>query len=126
MSRYVLEFATPAARQIRKLDPQVRSRIRAAIEALCDNPRPAGVKALTGSADLMPRNLDNRVEVVTPVKDAALAAQMVDVIERCLADDTFAWDLRPDGRYERRTGGTHSVHAELIDLATAREAPEES
>ena len=53
MSRYVLEFATPAARQIRKLAPRVRSRIRAAIELLCDNPRPAGAKALTGSGNLL-------------------------------------------------------------------------
>jgi polyphosphate kinase len=79
-----------------------------------------------GSADLMQRNLDNRVEVVVPIKDEALAARMVDVVERCLADDTFAWDMRPDGHYERRRGGTRSVHAELIELATTRDAPDES
>ena len=61
--------------------------------------------AYMGSADLMQRNLDNRVEVLSPVKDAALRAQMVDVVERCLADDTFAWDLEPDGHYERRRRG---------------------
>ncbi len=80
---------------------------------------------LTGSADLMQRNLDNRVEVVVPIKDPALAGQMVDVVERCLADDTFAWDLRADGTYERRRGGTRSVHAELVELATSREGAEE-
>jgi polyphosphate kinase len=63
---------------------------------------------------------------VFPVKDRRLADQMVDVVERCLADDTFAWDLRSDGRYERRRGGTRSVHAELIDLATSGGHPEES
>ncbi|MCW2991178.1 MAG: polyphosphate kinase, partial [Solirubrobacterales bacterium] len=82
-------------------------------------------RVLTGSADLMQRNLDNRVEVLLPIKDATLANQMVDVIERCLADDTFAWDLRADGRYERRRGGTRSVHAELMELAGAPEAPDE-
>jgi len=80
---------------------------------------------LFGSADLMQRNLDNRVEVLVPIKDPPLAGQMVDVIERCLADDTFAWDLRSDGHYERRRGGTRSVHSELIELASSREALEE-
>jgi polyphosphate kinase len=83
-------------------------------------------RVLTGSADLMQRNLDNRVELLVPVKDESLAAQMVDVVERCLADDTFAWDLRSDGHYERRRGGTRSVHAELIELASSRETPEDS
>jgi polyphosphate kinase len=82
-------------------------------------------RVLTGSADLMQRNLDNRVEVLVPIKEPALAAQMTDVVERCLADDTFAWELRADGRYERRRGGTRSVHAELVELATAREGAEE-
>ncbi|MEJ7784145.1 MAG: polyphosphate kinase 1 [Solirubrobacteraceae bacterium] len=81
---------------------------------------------LFGSADLMQRNLDNRVEVLVPIKDPVLAGQMVDVIERCLADDTFAWDLGSDGHYERRRGGTRSVHSELIELASSREAPEEA
>ena len=83
-------------------------------------------RTYTGSADLMQRNLDKRVEVLFPIKDKNLEGQMIDVLERCLADDTFAWDLRPDGRYERRRGGTRSVHAELIELATSGEAPEEA
>jgi len=81
---------------------------------------------LTGSADLMQRNLDNRVEVLVPVKDPAIAARFVDTVERCLADDTFAWELRPDGRYERRRGATRSVHAELIELARVRDAADDA
>jgi polyphosphate kinase len=83
-------------------------------------------RCLMGSADLMQRNLDHRVEVLVPIKDEALRAQLVDVVERCLADDTFAWDLRADGSWTRRRGGTRSVHAELVEMATAREAPEEA
>jgi polyphosphate kinase len=73
-----------------------------------------------GSADLMPRNLDTRVELLTPVEDEALRAQLDDTLERCLADDTFAWDLTPDGEWERRTGKSRSVHRELMDRVLKR------
>ena len=48
-----------------------------------------------GSADLMPRNLDTRVELLVPIEDPALRDEIEDTIELCLADDTFAWELRP-------------------------------
>ena len=57
-----------------------------------------------GSADLMPRNLDTRVELLAPVEDPELQAELEDTLERCLADDTFAWTLgrrRPSGRAAR-------------------------
>src|SRR5436853_7267166 len=50
-----------------------------------------------GSADLMPRNLDNRVELVVPVEEESLQADLEDALERCFADDTFAWDVALDG-----------------------------
>ena len=50
-----------------------------------------------GSADLMPRNLDTRVELLTPVEDPELRAELEDTLERCLADDTFAWTLDSGG-----------------------------
>jgi polyphosphate kinase len=68
----------------------------------------------------MQRNLDKRVEVLFPLKDRRLADHMVGVIERCLADDTFAWELDSDGGWERRTGGERSVHAELAERAAER------
>ena len=77
---------------------------------------------LIGSADLMPRNLDSRVELLVPVEDERLQAELADTIERCFADDTFAWDLRPDGGWERRTDRERSVHAELMQLARERAA----
>jgi polyphosphate kinase len=73
-----------------------------------------------GSPDLMPRNLDTRVELLAPVDAGPLREQLEDTLERCLADDTFGWELGPDGDWTRRTGGTRSVHRELMELAAER------
>ncbi|MFL5822989.1 MAG: polyphosphate kinase 1 [Solirubrobacteraceae bacterium] len=73
-----------------------------------------------GSADLMPRNLDTRVELLTPVEDEELRAEISDTLELCLADDSFAWTLGADGRWTRRTGQTRSVHRELMERATVQ------
>jgi polyphosphate kinase len=81
-------------------------------------------RCYVGSADLMPRNLDTRVELLVPVEDPALRGEIEDVLERCLADDTFAWDLRADGSWQRRRGGERSVHHELMRRALARAAVE--
>jgi polyphosphate kinase len=80
---------------------------------------------LIGSADLMGRNLNNRVELVVPVEDRAAKAELIDTLERCFADDTYAWDLGPDGRWTRRTERTRSVHAELTERALMRARPVE-
>jgi polyphosphate kinase len=75
-----------------------------------------------GSADLMPRNLYNRVELLTPVEDPRLRADLLDVLDRCLADDTHAWTLSDDGRWTRRTpdGDARDAQRELIDRNVAR------
>jgi polyphosphate kinase len=75
-----------------------------------------------GSADLMPRNLDTRVELLTPVCEPELRAELEDTLERCLSDDTFAWTLDRDGRWTRRTGGTRCAHRELMERAVAQSA----
>jgi polyphosphate kinase len=69
-----------------------------------------------GSADLMPRNLDTRVELLTPIEDPALQQEIADTLARDFADDTFAWELDVE-RWERRRGGTRSVHRELMERA---------
>jgi polyphosphate kinase len=57
-----------------------------------------------GSADMMPRNLDRRVEVLFPIKDPALRARVRDSILRVSLEDTAkSWRLRPDGSYQRRS-----------------------
>ncbi len=58
-------------------------------------------RVLIGSADLMPRNLDSRVELVAPVEDAELRAELLDVLERCFADNANAWELDAEGRWTR-------------------------
>jgi polyphosphate kinase len=68
-----------------------------------------------GSADLMPRNLDTRVELVAPIERPELQAELEDTLERCLADDTYAWTLGADGHWTRREGRTRSVHEELME-----------
>jgi len=55
-----------------------------------------------GSADWMPRNLDRRVEVVTPVEHTLFKKRLQSVLEVCLADNRQAWDLQPDGTYVQR------------------------
>ncbi len=74
-----------------------------------------------GSADLMPRNLDRRVEALAPVTDPALQQRLQEVLDVNLADDTLAWELGPEGVWrhvERR--GTVDVHRRLQELALAR------
>jgi polyphosphate kinase len=77
-----------------------------------------------GSADLMPRNLYNRVELVAPVEDPSVRADVLDVLDRSLADNTGAWELGADGAWTRRTpnGRPRSVQRELIELHEARAA----
>ncbi len=75
-----------------------------------------------GSADLMPRNLDSRVELLAPIDNPALQAELADTLERCLADDTFGWTLEADGSWRRREGRTRSVHTELMERALEESA----
>jgi polyphosphate kinase len=81
-------------------------------------------RVLMGSADLMPRNLDSRVELVAPVEDVALKAEMLDVLERSLADNVNAWDLDSDGAWNRRQpdGEARSTQVELMARHSARAA----
>ena len=58
-----------------------------------------------GSADLMTRNLESRVEVVTPVEDPALRAELRAILDAQLSDRRSAWDMQPDGSYVQRQPG---------------------
>ena len=59
--RYRVEYTAAAARQVRKLEPTVRRRMLAAIDALAVDPRPAVTKALQGTAGYRIRIGDYRV-----------------------------------------------------------------
>jgi polyphosphate kinase len=80
-------------------------------------------RVLTGSADLMPRNLDSRVELVAPIEDEALRGELLGVLELCFAENANAWELDSDGiwtRLEAPAGERHSVQEELRARHSAR------
>jgi polyphosphate kinase len=76
-----------------------------------------------GSADLMPRNLDHRVECAAEVTDPELKARLDEIITTDLRDDVLAWELRRDGwaKVEPRTGIDAQV--EFRRLAAERAKP---
>jgi polyphosphate kinase len=92
--------------------------------------RPGETRVYTGSADLMPRNLYNRVELVIPVEDEGVKQEMLDILELSLDDNTGAWTLDAEGEWTRRTRApedpVHDVQATMIEHSTARaaEAPQ--
>jgi polyphosphate kinase len=53
-----------------------------------------------GSADLMPRNLDRRVEVLFPIEDAKLARYLRDMLEHYINERGNAWLMKADGTYD--------------------------
>ncbi len=74
-----------------------------------------------GSADLLPRNLDRRVEALVRVADERLAARVMQVAEVCLADERLAWNLDGDGVWTRCEGDPDAdTHRRLQSLALER------
>ena len=55
-----------------------------------------------GSADLMKRNLERRVEVIAPVESSVLQSQLREILNLQLTDRRGVWDMQPDGSYTRR------------------------
>ncbi|HSK95544.1 MAG TPA: polyphosphate kinase 1 [Euzebyales bacterium] len=81
-----------------------------------------GYDYLIGSADLMSRNLDRRVEALLPVRDTAAQARLQEILDIALADDQLAWELDgDDGAWQRvpEGAGMHT-HDELRRLARER------
>jgi polyphosphate kinase len=81
-----------------------------------------------GSADLMERNLDRRVEAVVPVEDPEAQQRIAAVFDVLLADDRRSWQLGPDGKYRRTeelTGRPPTIDTfeTLQRLATTVSAP---
>ena len=80
-----------------------------------------GYDYLIGSADLMPRNLDRRVEVVGPVSDPEHHERLDEVFDILFEDDELAWVLQPDGIWQKvgSVEGNNS-HLRLQQLAIER------
>jgi polyphosphate kinase len=66
-----------------------------------------------GSADMRPRNLRRRVELMVPVTDPASRAALDQLLDRYLKDPT-AWVLGPDGEYVRRRAGGQGAQDALL------------
>jgi len=66
-----------------------------------------------GSADLMPRNLDRRVEVLFPIEDARLARQIREALSAYVNERFNAWQMQPDGSYNL----IRSAHPEVLEQA---------
>ena len=69
-----------------------------------------------GSADLMRRNLDHRVEIVFPVQDPKLVRRLKDVLDIYGKDELKARKLQSDGHYVRGNGSANALNAQLCLL----------
>ncbi|HEY0517301.1 MAG TPA: polyphosphate kinase 1, partial [Solirubrobacteraceae bacterium] len=81
------------------------------------------------SADLMPRNLDHRVELAVPVLEPELQGELLDTLERAFADNQCSWQLDSEGCWHRRAPGVdgaplepHNMQLEIAELHAARAA----
>ncbi|HEX3795813.1 MAG TPA: polyphosphate kinase 1 [Acidimicrobiales bacterium] len=79
------------------------------------------LKLYIGSADLMGRNLDRRVEVLVPVREPSLQDRLFEILELVFTDETNSWELGSDRRW-RRVPNVHgrSAQGRLKELAIER------
>jgi polyphosphate kinase len=77
-----------------------------------------------GSADLMQRNLDHRIEVLAPIESARVRQDVKAILDSAFADDTNTWELTPDGIWSRvepaKPSKPHSHQDAMLRRATAR------
>jgi polyphosphate kinase len=80
-------------------------------------------KVFIGSADWMKRNLDRRVEVITPIEDPEISNDLQEILGIMLSDNRQAWDMHSDGSYKQRRPqpGTEeqSTQQILMDMAAS-------
>ena len=73
-----------------------------------------------GSADMMPRNLDGRIEAVVPVDDPSLRDRLIDVLHVGLSDDTNSWELDAEGSWQQ-VPTSEGITAQQVLYARAQE-----
>lgn len=126
-----------ASREGVKIDLIVRghSRLRPGLEGYSDNIRVVSIvgrflehdriyhfgndgspEFFIGSADWRERNLNERVETLTPVLDSALKDRLMHLLEAALADNLLSWELQPDGRWMQRTPAPGDPEVDYHDL----------
>ena len=76
-----------------------------------------------GSADMMHRNLDRRVEVLVQVKDPRLTAYLDDLFESALDPSTRCWELGPDGQWTASPQAGHSARDHQVSLMEQHTSP---
>jgi polyphosphate kinase len=128
-----------------KIDLIIRDtcRLRPGIEGLSDNIRVISIvgrfleharifyfrnggaeEYFIGSADLMKRNLESRVEVVTPIEDKGCQERLREILDIQLTNSRSVWDMQADGSYVKRTPAKgdddRTVQEILIELAEKR------
>ena len=69
-----------------------------------------------GSADIMPRNLDDRVETIFPVFDKSLIQVVKANLELMLSDNVKAWEMKPDGLYSRINNAEPKINSQALFL----------
>lgn len=75
--------------------------------ALGEGPE-SGPEVFIGSADLMHRNLDRRVETLIRISDPNHVGELLGLLDESMADTTASWHLLPDGSWERPNAGAES------------------
>ncbi len=80
-----------------------------------------GAVYYTGSADLMTRNLDGRVELLVPIIDRRLKLRVEEMIETLLLDDVLAWELHDDTWSKVETVEGINTHDRMQELALERQ-----
>jgi len=90
--------------------------------------RGSGHTIFIASADLMPRNLDHRVELAVPIETPELQAELLDTLERAFADNQSSWELAGEGTWSRRSPApgeqARNMQLELAELHAARTGEE--
>ncbi len=66
-----------------------------------------------GSADWMRRNLDRRIEAVTPIEDMKLKAQLYDLLQTYIIDNYYSWVMNKDGEYKKKKEDSNSNRSQL-------------
>ena len=72
----------------------------------------ADQKIYIGSADMMTRNTEKRVEVACPVYDETIRKQLAHMLKIMLADNVKARELKSDGKYDKKEKGTSKVNSQ--------------
>ncbi len=72
-------------------------------------------KVFIGSADWMRRNLDRRIEAVTPIEDFKLKSQLYDLLQTYINDNYYSWEMNENGNYKKKSGNSNSNRSQ-IDL----------